>query len=305
MHYNNRLLNSCLFLLTHESLTCCLLDVKHMSVIIHEKFSLYNVKKYDKNYIYNKISDFIDRNGIEKELKLHFIVDEPVNSTTIFNDELYSFVKTFSLKKGMTLEVDSVADMLAYRKWNQIGFSHSSKRARDDWGVNSRIALIYNTLNSTSISMINNGQVIKGLSLEPFKNDIQSVLIKNIKTSNNPFMQPSSLDYDSNSLKQWEDSVPNVVYRIFDILHPYYIYLYNNPYVKSFFSIHNKIINFNIINNEKESLLDNIVEAVIMKDAYFDGEHYYMKKARGDYQDISIQVEDNQGNIQTLPVFQH
>ena len=64
------------------------------------------------------------------------------------------------------------------------------------------------------------------------------------------------------------------------------------------------IIKTEILKRDKP-LMDDIVTAAVMKDSYFNGDHYYMKVSKGDYQDISVEVEDDKGNKQMFPVFQH
>lgn len=292
MAYNNRLLNTSVFMLTDSTMDCALADMKTMNIIARKS---YPINGYDRESIMNSIDSFCKETGIMKGLKLHFIVNEQVHDSFIYEDKLCEFSKYFTLRKKRNLSVSSIVDMLAYAQWNKLGLNMSSKKGQDRWAVDSRIALVYIDGNKISVSMVNDGDVIDGIGI------IRTKTMMNAFTSridaSNPFLP-------ADSAMKWKLAMEEIAGTVFETMHPDCIYYYLEPDTVPPMTLDTGIIKTEILKRDKP-LMDDIVTAVVMKDSYFDGEHYYMKASKGDYQDISVEIEDNKGNKQAFPVFQH
>lgn len=294
MAYNNRLLNTSVFMLTDSTMDCALADMKTMNIIARKS---YPINGYDRESIMNSIDSFCKETGIMKGLKLHFIVNEPVHDSFIYEDKLCEFSKYFTLRKKRNLSISSIADMLAYKQWNKLGLNMSSKKGQDRWAVDSRIALVYIDGNkiSVSMSMVNDGDVIDGIGI------IRTKTMMNAFTSridaSNPFLP-------ADSIMKWKLAMEEIAGTVFETMHPDCIYYYLEPDTVPPMTLDTGIIKTEILKRDKP-LMDDIVTAVVMKDSYCDGEHYYMKASKGDYKDISVEIEDDKGNKQTFPVFQH
>lgn len=292
MAYNNRLLNTSVFMLTDSTMDCALADMKTMNIIARKS---YPITGYDRESIMNGIDSFCKETGIMNGLKLHFIVNEPVHDSFIYEDKLYEFSKYFTLRKKRNLSVSSIVDMLAYAQWNKLGLAMSSKKGMDRWAVDSRIALVYIDRNKISVSMVNDGDVIDGVGIIRTKT-MMNALTSRIDASN-PFLP-------ADSAMKWKLAMEEIAGTVFETMHPDYIYYYLEPYTVPPMTLDTGIIKTEILKRDKP-LMDDIVTAAVMKDSYFNGDHYYMKVSKGDYQDISVEVEDDKGNKQMFPVFQH
>ena len=293
MAYNNRLLNTSVFMLTDSTMDCALADMKTMNIIARKS---YPITGYDHESIMNGIDSFCKETGIMKGLKLHFIVNEPVHDSFIYEDKLCNFSKYFTLRKKRNLSVSSIVDMLAYAQWNKLGLNMSSKKGQDRWAVDSRIALVYIDGNSISVSMVNDGDVIDGIGI------IRTKTMMNAFTSridaSNPFLP-------ADSAMKWKLAMEEIAGTVFETMHPDYIYYYLEPDdAVPPMTLDTGIIKTEILKRDKP-LMDDIVIAAVMKDSYCDGDHYYMNVSKGDYQDISIEVEDDKGNKHAFSVFQH
>lgn len=292
MAYNNRLLNTSVFMLTDSTMDCALADMTTMNIITRKS---YPITGYDRESIVNSIDSFCKETGIMNGLKLHFIVNEPVHDSFIYEDKLCEFSKYFTLRKKRNLSVSSIADMLAYAQWNKLGLNMRSKKGMDRWAVDSRIALVYIDRNSISVSMVNDGDVIDGVGI------IRTKTMMNAFTSridaSNPFLP-------ADSAMKWKLAMEEIAGTVFETMHPDCIYYYLEPYTVPPMTLDTGIIKTEILKRDKP-LMDDIVTAAVMKDSYCDGEHYYMKASKGDYQDISVEIEDDKGNKQAFPVFQH
>lgn len=279
-------------MLTDSTMDCALADMKTMNIIARKS---YPITSYDRESIMNSIDSFCKETGIMKGLKLHFIVNEPVHDSFIYEDKLCEFSKYFTLRKKRNLSVSSIVDMLAYAQWNKLGLNMSSKKGRDRWAVDSRIALVYIDGNKISVSMVNDGDVIDGIGI------IRTKTMMNAFTSriddSNPFLP-------ADSAMKWKLAMEEIAGTVFETMHPDCIYYYLEPDTVPPMTLDTGIIKTEILKRDKP-LMDDIVTAVVMKDSYFDGEHYYMKASKGDYQDISVEIEDDKGNKQAFPVFQH
>lgn len=319
MAYNNRLLHTCLCLCTHETLFCALVDTKTCKIVVSRQYSpiIKNGKQgsYDSVRIIGYIKDFLKEYAIGGTILLHVVFDEPVSSTRIYHDDLYQFARlaSFQLNK---VRIDSVADILAYRQWNLLGLKLPSEQKRRAWAQYSRISLIFASENQLSLSLVDNGNIIQRLSLDPYQNIVRDATLSNApKTSSlstsNPFMpmKHSAVNVENKAQIPWSDAVEQVSYLIYGLTHASQLFFYANQDTKIDVNAAKTVLNqdfsLTMLDTSKTSLLQDVAEGIIMKDSMFEGEHYFMKVLRPDYRDLSITVLDDDGQKQSMPVFQH
>lgn len=278
-------------ILTKTGMECSLVEMGTMRTVAH---AVVPMTGYDKSLVSDAIIGFTDANEIRKEINLHLIIDEPVHASEIYEDSMYGFVKYFKLRTNRSISVSSFADMLAYRQWNMIGLGFKTVRMRDEWSAHSRIAMLYVSENNASMSMVNNGAVIDGLGLGEYGKYTKGVGLSHI--SGNPSQQ---------AMLDWTKAVEGMVCMMFETMHADYTYIYLDPHVAITTPLDTGIIKVRYVDNADMTTSHDIIESVVMADSYYDGDHYYMRVAKGDYQDVSVEIEDDDGTVKSMPVFQH
>lgn len=271
---------------------CFLAEIKTMNTVIHKS---YPIDGYDKQKIDEYIWDFLKTNEIRKEIALHVIIDEPIHNNVIYNDELSSFAQYFKLNHGRTMRLSSIADMLVYKQWNMIGMKCESFEMKKKWAYSSRIAMLYISVDNVSVSMVDNGKIIDGMSIGLYAKEISHVYINRINP-NNPFLP-------ADRMSDYSNHIVNVIGMVYELTHADYIYVYMEPYVE-IPKIDTGIIKTRF-SDRTQPLSSDIIQAVIMSDITYEDEPYFIIAAKGDYQDVIITVEEDDGTIKEMPVFQH
>lgn len=291
MAYNNRLLHTCVCVLTRTTLECALVEMNTMRTVAHAVFPMAG---YDKKAASDAMIGFIKANGIEREINLHLIIDEPVHASEIYEDSMYGFAQCFKLRAKRSISVSSFADMLAYRQWNMIGLGFRTVRMRDEWSAHSRIAMLYVSMDNANMSMVNNGDIIDGLGSGEYRRYTKGIGLSHVLGNPSP-----------NAMQDWKESVEGIVSMMFETMHADYTYIYLDPHVSMTAPLDTGIIKTRYVGNASTTTFRDITEAVVMADSYYDGDHYYMRVAKGDYQDVSVEIEDDDGTVRSMPVFQH
>lgn len=263
-----------------------------MNTVINKS---YPIDGYDKQRIDSAIWDFLKTNEIKKEITLHVIIDEPIHNNIVYNDDLSSFAQYFKLNHGRGMRLSSVADMLVYKQWNMIGMKFESFDMKKKWAYNSRIAMLYISVDNVSVSMVNDGRIIDGMSIGLYAKEISHVYINRINP-NNPFLPADRMD-------DYTNHIVNVIGMVYELTHADYIYVYMEPYVE-IPKIDTGIINARF-SDRSQPLSSDIIKAVIMSDITYEDEPYFIIASKGDYQDVIVTVEEDDGTIKEMPIFQH
>lgn len=293
MAFNNPLVHTSAFILIDSTLYCVLVEVKTMKIIVSDEKQL--PVKYGKQELDAAIWDFIVKNEIMKGINIYFIIDKPTHDSIIYDDGISSFIQYFKLHHGLQMMLASIADMLAYRQWNLIGLKYGSQEMRKKWTNDSRISMIYISYDNVSISMVDDGKIIDGLSIGLYDKTVSQVYARRIDPSN-PFLP-------ANNMQEYSKALENVIGTVFELTHADYVYVYiaNNADIK----IPDTGIIRTRLADKGISLVDDVIHAVIMKDITYEDDPYFMIVARGDYQDLSVEIEEDDGTVKSMPIFQH
>lgn len=272
---------------------CSLVEMNTMRTIAHTTVPMPGA--YNREIVTKEIIKFTEENEIKKGIKLHLIIDAPVHNSEICDDDMYGFVKYFNLKTGKIITASSTADMLAYRQWNLIGMSFGTKKMRDEWASHSRMALLYISDNNANMSMINNGVIIDGLGLGEYRKYTSEITMNHI----------TGMNMNDTSIQAWSKAMEPMLCMMFETMHADYTYIYLDPHIETQPALDTGMIKTRYVDNVNTTTQQDIIEAVVMIDSYYEGDHYYMRAARGDYQDVTLEIEDDDGTVKSMPVFQH
>lgn len=281
MPMNNRLVNSCIMVIDDDDIKALIVNLKDRSIISTD---VIHPLSMSRDAITESIFEFITQKGVDDGINIHIAVNYPSRNGVVYgNSDLESLQKWFYMKYGRTIHVQSIADLLAYRTWNMNGYAMKTMTAKRKWLSNSRIALCYITKSKVSLSMIDSGKIIDGLGLNQ---DLYCVGHAGIDNSNDVLLYKAILD-------ELAENVDN-------LLHPSSIYYYfNTPLPYGLSSSSYKVF------DKHDNTIDDIAESIIMIEGGFNAEPDYIIQEKSNYDDIYIPIEDENGKVRNVPLFQH